>query len=119
MKKNVPTFQRCLFIITPLCNLRCKMCRMWREKNQYLSATDILNTLQNLKKLKVKDLVLSGGEPLLAFSILQKILITNSSRFNIYIISNGTLLEQKNLLSLLKVGARNFIISRFTLGYSE
>ena len=104
-------FEHCLFIVTPLCNLRCRMCWMWKEKRQYLSDREILETLKYLKLLNVKDLVISGGEPLLSISLLEKILLNYSSQFNIYIVSNGILFNQKNSIRLLKAGAKSFIIS--------
>src|SRR5512133_1225138 len=49
------------------CNCRCIMCDIWKgnRKLKQLSEEDIRGLLQSLKKLRTKQVVMSGGEALL------------------------------------------------------
>src|SRR4051794_22202224 len=48
------------------CNCRCVMCDIWkRETNEQVRAQDLERHSNSLKQLSVRQVVLTGGEPLL------------------------------------------------------
>ncbi len=55
--------------LTNQCNLRCKLCNIWREKEMKLldivTIKDILTTISRLNKYKLEFVSLTGGEPFL------------------------------------------------------
>ena len=48
------------------CNCRCVMCDIWkREKHEQVRVADLERHRESLRNLGVRQVVLSGGEPLL------------------------------------------------------
>jgi MoaA/NifB/PqqE/SkfB family radical SAM enzyme len=89
----------CLPVIVLLlhhrCNCRCLMCHLWRDPgDRVLSLDAIAGWLAEWRRLQVKRVVLSGGEPLLypALEPLTKML--SSAGFHVTILTNGLLLSR-------------------------
>ncbi len=58
----------CNYYVTLRCNAKCTFCNIWQEENktrQEHSLEDVKNNLIALKKLGVKAIDFTGGEPLL------------------------------------------------------
>lgn len=55
----------CNYHITTQCNARCVFCNIYKEKNRDAKITDVLHNLPHLKKLGVRFIDFTGGEPLL------------------------------------------------------
>lgn len=51
--------------ITHRCNLRCAHCPYWRRSGPEQDFQGVLSTLERLRKMGVRILILEGGEPLL------------------------------------------------------
>lgn len=52
--------------ITNKCNLKCKLCNIWKEKERNLSFKDIKNSLSYLSNLyAISSVSITGGEPFL------------------------------------------------------
>lgn len=53
--------------ITHTCNLNCRICDIWKTGNtkKDIAVSYIKNVLLQARKLEIKEIVLSGGEPLL------------------------------------------------------
>ena len=99
--------QRLFLEITTECNLRCKLCKSWEQKDPLnkLNLTAKLNFLkQFIDWLKKSDesyqnslsVILTGGEPFFypeqVFEIAK---ICENNIINCYVISNGSLIAHK------------------------
>lgn len=51
--------------ITHKCNLRCRHCPYWKRKGEEQDFQAVMRTLEALKRMGVRILILEGGEPLL------------------------------------------------------
>jgi len=82
-----------IFFVTNRCNSRCKHCFYWKSLNKKgeLKLREIKKIFQNLGY--VRDISLSGGEPLLREDIVEivKIIYENSKPKSLSIPSNGLL----------------------------
>jgi len=60
---------QCNYYVTLRCNSRCEFCNIWKDKRNFhlkeQSIEDVKNNLRDLKKLGVKFMDFTGGEPLL------------------------------------------------------
>ncbi|MEI8055193.1 MAG: radical SAM protein [bacterium] len=68
----------CNYYVTLRCNSQCKFCAIWHQKPEAIteeqSITEVENNLRDLKKLGVKVIDFTGGEPLL-YPYLREVLI--------------------------------------------
>jgi Fe-coproporphyrin III synthase len=53
------------FKITNNCNLKCKHCPYWKRSGKQSDYYSIINTMDRLRNMGVRILILEGGEPLL------------------------------------------------------
>jgi len=102
-----------IFVITDKCNLNCKYCYVKKKKIKLNNKT--LNSLINIIKIsnsKKKLLVITGGEPLIEYDNIKKIinLLKNEKNIQISIASNGLLLN-KEKLDYFKKNKVNLMIS--------
>lgn len=88
-KKNTPLYL--IFFITSRCNMRCKHCFFWKERNNFseLSLYEIEKTSKSLDNLLF--LRLTGGEPFLRTDLpeIVNIFYKNNSLRNLGINTNG------------------------------
>ncbi len=84
------------WFLTRRCNYRCRGCNVWREKvdGKELSADEIKDGLDILRKLGTIEVVFSGGNPLLRDDI-DEILEYASKYFITTIYDNGSLAAKK------------------------
>lgn len=82
------------------CNKNCSYC--FRFYEDCLSYEENKKILGNIHKMGVKEIVWSGGEPLLYKDIIK--LLKESKKMGIYnsLITNGSLLNEKNMKEYLK-----------------
>ena len=75
------------------CNLKCKHCYGFFNKNNTININDYTNLIKELYKLGCSQLILSGGEPtLLGNKLFQYVDITRSVGINkIILTTNGTI----------------------------
>lgn len=74
------------------CNLNCKYCH-----NKSVPITWNGDILTYLQPSNITKITFMGGEPLLHFDIMQKIVDTFGSRFKYKLVTNGSLLDQEKL----------------------
>ncbi|MCB9235758.1 MAG: radical SAM protein [Bacteroidia bacterium] len=55
----------CNYYLTYRCNARCGFCDIWEKPSPYVNLESFRNNLRDLKKLKVRVIDFTGGEPLL------------------------------------------------------
>ena len=104
--------------LTDNCNLRCIYCtpeKLSQKKEEKLLFEDIAKIIKVAKKIGIKKIRLTGGEPLLRKDLFQIISeIKKSGIDEIYITTNGILLEEK-IKDLKEAGLMGVNISLDTL----
>lgn len=78
------------------CNCRCVMCDIWkRETSAEIKATDLERHRASLRKLGVRHVVLSGGEPLLHSDLLSLCSFFRQENIRLTLLSTGLLLLKR------------------------
>lgn len=109
------------FIVTERCNMKCKMCDYWRKAaGEEMDYNDILLISEKLKKLDVKILSITGGEPLLRKDIINIIKLF-SKDFFVVLNTNGTLINKEMAEKLKSSGlyALNISVDSLTNQHDE
>lgn len=106
-----------IFEVTPRCNSNCLYCyNVWKENEAYPKGELSLNSIKSLFKkisteINPKFITLSGGEPLLHPDIITIVDFLHKLGNKIGIATNGTLLNEEKINSLIKNGVTYFEIS--------
>lgn len=101
------------FDLTGRCNLRCIHCRVsTSSKNKELPLTLIKKTIDELAKMKVIQVIFSGGEPFIRKDIFKILSYALKSGIpDILIVSNGTLLNYNQIRKLKNTGIKKISLS--------
>jgi MoaA/NifB/PqqE/SkfB family radical SAM enzyme len=80
------------------CNCRCVMCDMWRANRDQreLSVSELEPHLDGLRRLGVRWVVLSGGEPLMHSNLWQLCEQLEAVDVHVSLLSTGLLLERRS-----------------------
>lgn len=92
------------------CNLQCVYCynskdRLFfteNESHNELTVEDYRLLFRQARQLGIKELVYTGGEPLLRKDIFEMARISKEMGFQTRIITNGTLITRKNAVSMIR-----------------
>jgi MoaA/NifB/PqqE/SkfB family radical SAM enzyme len=77
------------------CNCRCVMCDIWkRDEAQEISADFLAAQLESIRRLGVKWVVLTGGEPLMHSHLFQLCDLLRSCNVRVTLLSSGLLLDR-------------------------
>ena len=78
------------------CNCRCVMCDIWKANNEKkeLTSEEIERHLPAFDKLKVKEVVLSGGEALMHNNLWKLCELLHQHRIKVTLLSTGLLLRK-------------------------
>ncbi len=97
------------------CNLRCRMCHMWKaeESGNGLNKATLERLAGELQDVLTgeKEVVFSGGEPLLFKGIVDLVRIYSERGFKVGIASNGTLIDKHKAKQLAEAGLKNIQLS--------
>ncbi len=78
------------------CNCRCVMCDIWkRESNDQIRAQDMERHSASLQKLAVRQVVLTGGEPLLHNDLAALCDFFRERRIHLTLLTTGLLLNKR------------------------
>jgi len=102
----------CNIMITNRCNLKCIMCKQWRQPQaQELSTQDWKDIIKDLKENGIRNLHFTGGEPLLRKDFRE--LVSHAARYGFVVglTTNGSLLNKDLLEDLVGSGLRSIAIS--------
>jgi MoaA/NifB/PqqE/SkfB family radical SAM enzyme len=85
--------------ITGLCNLRCEHClsNAGEPLSNELSTQEAMRLIDYLESMKVFNINLSGGEPLMRPDIFELIDYASQKRFSIDLLTNGALITEEVL----------------------
>lgn len=81
----------CNYYLTYRCNAKCGFCDIWERPSPYVTLENCKENLLQLKKLGVKVIDLTGGEPLLHREIDQLLKIAKELGFITTLTTNGLL----------------------------
>lgn len=81
----------CNYYITYRCNAKCGFCDIWERPSPYVTYQQVEQNLQALKKLGVKVIDFTGGEPLLHREIDQFLKLAKKMGFITTLTTNGLL----------------------------
>ena len=101
------------FNITDNCNSRCITCMQWKQKSyDELTTEEVSKILIQLKKLGIRSVSFTGGEPTLRRDLSEIIKKANDLDFdNITMATNGLLSTKEKAVSFLENGPREITIS--------
>ncbi len=85
----------CNYYITTKCNAKCVFCNIWQQKGTTASLNDIYQNLRDLKRLGVRFIDFTGGEPLLHPNIGDILKKAKTLGFQTTVTTNCILYPQK------------------------
>ncbi|MFH1642966.1 MAG: radical SAM protein [Nanoarchaeota archaeon] len=98
--------------LTKECNLKCKSCSYWKKRvDNKLDKESIFQYVDELKKLGIKVVGITGGEPLLRNDLEDIIKYIKSKGIKVIIDTNGILLTEKRVRSLVESGTDSIMVS--------
>lgn len=114
INKFVRNPYHCHFQITRRCNFKCLSCCVWQQETDFnfeLKFEEIEILAKNLKKVGIKSIALTGGEPLLYKDIIEIINIFKKYNFIVRLQTNGSLLNKIFLEKAFALGLDDIYIS--------
>lgn len=81
----------CNYYVTYRCNASCGFCDIWEKPSPYITLDDAEHNFRDLKKLGVKVIDFTGGEPLLHQSLPELLSLAKSYKFITTVTTNGLL----------------------------
>ena len=99
--------------ITRRCNFRCGSCDTWRDKKatRGMPLEDMREAAMAFRKIGVKCVALTGGEPLLRTDIVDIVRIFKSAGLIVRLQTNGYLLSNSLIKKLFRAGVADIYIS--------
>ena len=99
-------------MITNRCNMRCIMCRQWREPcGGELSTESWKKIIDDLRRNGIKNIHFTGGEPLLRKDLVELAGYASSLGFTAGLTTNGMLLGKEIAGNLADSGLRSVALS--------
>lgn len=103
----------CNYYVTYRCNASCSFCDIWERPSPYVTIEQVKSNLLELKKLKVKVIDFTGGEPLLHRELGEFLAIAKELKFITTVTSNGLLYPKRALELKGKVDMLHFSLDSF------
>lgn len=85
----------CNYYLTYRCNAKCGFCDIWEQPSPYVTIENVRANLGDLKKLGVKVIDFTGGEPLLHSQLPEILSLAKDLGFITTVTSNGLLYPKK------------------------
>ena len=85
----------CNYYLTYRCNAKCDFCDIWEKPSPYVDLTVFKQNLKELKKLKVKVIDFTGGEPLLHRGLGEMLSLAKKSGFITTVTTNCLLYPKR------------------------
>jgi len=89
-------------LITNDCNMSCQYCYNQHNHLDKISLSNYINILDRLETIGIKQVTLSGGEPVLHPDFEQILIVTKSKGFKTHVLTNG--LEVSKILAADQAG---------------
>lgn len=98
--------------LTDRCNLRCIMCKQWRQElKDELCIDEWLDAIKQLNRLGIKEINFTGGEPLLKKEVFDLAKYASSLGTTCGLTTNGYLINEEIVKRLIENGVTIFTIS--------
>ena len=81
----------CNYYVTYRCNAKCGFCDIWERPSPYVTIETVRQNLADLRRLGVKVIDFTGGEPLLHRQIDKLLSLAKSLGFITTLTTNGLL----------------------------
>lgn len=94
--------RRVCWEITTDCNLNCKFCHRFKANVQYYDYNKLPRTIQLLKNAGIKNVIMSGGEPLIQPRLFDIMYMLHKENFELDLCSNGTMINYDIAINLKK-----------------
>jgi len=112
---NIKRPDSCSIVLLTNCMFKCKMCEMWKSKDDpYQTSTEewkrFIDSLEDLLD-GPRELVFSGGEPLLRKDIFELIRFGADKGFKTLMPSNGYLIDENMAKRIADSGLKEIFIS--------
>jgi len=104
-------FKRAEFEVTYKCNLNCLYCYRDFLTKRELDTRSCLNIIQHVKKLGIKEIHFTGGEPLLRKDIFLLLAYSNNIGLITVLETNGTLINKDYAFKIKNLGISRVKIS--------
>ena len=85
----------CNYYLTYRCNATCDFCDIWEKPSQYVELEQFKKNLVELKKLKVKIIDFTGGEPLLHRGLAEMLSLAKQAGFLTTVTTNCLLYPKR------------------------
>jgi MoaA/NifB/PqqE/SkfB family radical SAM enzyme len=85
----------CNYYLTYRCNAKCGFCDIWEQPSPYINLENVKANLADLKKLGVKIIDFTGGEPLLHRQLPEILKMAKTHGFITTVTTNGLLYPKK------------------------
>ena len=85
----------CNYYLTYRCNATCDFCDIWEQPSPYVTLENVAANLDDLKKLGVKVVDFTGGEPLLHRQLPEILRLAKDKGFITTVTTNGLLYPKK------------------------
>jgi MoaA/NifB/PqqE/SkfB family radical SAM enzyme len=110
------------YMISNKCNFRCKMCPQWEQgrkedQKEYISENKIKEIIDEMKKNKIKEFGISGGEPMVyKEKVLNLLKYANQQGIYTHFATNGSLVTKDILNDYDKAGGGHISLSLDAIG---
>lgn len=110
LKKSFPLIS--VFYLTNICNYKCMMCNIWRNKQKnVIPLIKFKKIINDLSQMGCYYVGISGGEPLLLNDIYERLQYAKSKIPYVHMVTNGYLLDEKSAKQLGKIGIDDIALS--------
>jgi MoaA/NifB/PqqE/SkfB family radical SAM enzyme len=94
------------------CNLKCQMCKHWRERREPpISMDRFKEVIGELAELGCKKIHFSGGEPMLRPQLPDLVAHASGLGLRVTLTTNGTLIDKEKAKALIQAGLRGVNVS--------
>lgn len=99
-------------LVTNRCNLKCVMCRQWKEPAlKELAMEEWRAIFDDLWKSGIRNIHFSGGEPLIRADLAELIKHCAEKGFTVGLTTNGLLLNKEKLAEIISAGCASIVVS--------
>ena len=97
------------------CNLNCEHCYLPSHTNKGLDYDTIKSLFKELRDLGIVNVSLTGGEIFLRKDIFKIIELARNCHMRVFLLSNGTLLDERKVLKLIDLNIAEFSTTIFSM----
>lgn len=102
----------CSFYVTNYCNLKCKMCNLWRNRDKkMINFENFKSIIDDLSKSGCYYVSFAGGEPFLVKDIIKMIKYAKENIPYVHAVTNGSMISEERAKELAETGIDEISLS--------